>query len=127
MALRAPDHLGKTIHHLVLGFMTRTQLLGELAMQRSYAGWLIDRYLLVDGKVHRQMQEGVGLALLSLPVAGERCVTCFEQRVVFRMERHQVGGDGFQRREGKRIAALFPGVDQELPGFVAGGGEHAAF
>ena len=46
---------------------------------------LVDRKLFLDGQMQRQMQEGIGLAVLRCPFPGQG-IFGFEQGVVFGMQ-----------------------------------------
>jgi hypothetical protein len=62
VALRPPDHFRQAVHHRVLGGVLVAQAGCQGRVARFHAGRLVDGELFADGKMHGQVQEGIGLA-----------------------------------------------------------------
>src|SRR5688572_29099418 len=67
MVLSVPDRLGEAVHDVVPRVVHRAVLARERFDGGTDAWRLVDRELLLDGEVHLQMEEGVGLAALRTP------------------------------------------------------------
>jgi hypothetical protein len=83
------------------------------------AGRLVDRKLLGDGQVERQVQERIDVAALGAPVAIDMRFRRFEQRMVFGMRGHDRCGHRLESGQRQPLAALAPRVDEKASGFVA--------
>src|SRR5262252_1108989 len=70
------------------------------------------------------MEERIGFSSLRLPVAVEIPFRRFENRMVFGMERDQLGRHPFEARKRITRAEFFPCADQEATSLIARGGEH---
>src|SRR5688572_10087045 len=60
--LRFPHCFAQALEHQVLRVVLRAGLRDELVEARAYAPRLVDRELLFDREMERQMQEGIQLA-----------------------------------------------------------------
>jgi hypothetical protein len=103
-ALGAPEHFAEAFEHVVQRFVAVAAPALQQREGGADAGRLVDRQLLLDRQVQREMQEGIGLALLRRPFARQR-VFGFEQGVVFGMQFDQVGGQGSIGVPGSRCGA----------------------
>ena len=124
MPLRSPDHLTQAFEQRVQRRVLVAARGPDPVELGTNARRLIDRELLGDGEVQRQVQERIGLAALRLPVAIEMSLGRLDDRVVFRMERDQLRRRLLERRERLARAKLRPGADQETPRFIARRIEH---
>jgi hypothetical protein len=85
-------------------------------------GRLVDRDLLADRQVHRQMQERVLAAALGRIRHRLRGVGVGEVAVVLGMRVDPVGGESLERRQRQPLAALLPRRDEEGADVVRGSG-----
>ena len=93
MPLRGPDHFPQAFEHRVQRRVLVAARGADPLEMGANARRLVDRELLGDGEVQRQVQERIDLAALRLPVAIEMALRRFEDRVVFRVERDQLRRD----------------------------------
>ena len=78
-------------------FMQRVRLVAHQRDRLLYAARLIDRALLADRQVHRQVQERVRLALLRGEHGLQGRVQIGQYGMVFGMLGYPASGDGFNR------------------------------
>ena len=102
----------------MLGGHRMAMAIEQPSVARADSGRLIDGELFGDGNVHRQMQEGIGLAEFGRVVLIKIALGLVEHAMVFWMRE-----DGFEReafRALKRLAGfvLGPGVEQEFTGLI---------
>src|SRR5438132_5952096 len=88
VSLRLPDHLREAIHDVVPRLVHRAAADGEGFEGSADSRRLVDGDLLLDGEVHRDVQEGIGLAALGTPLAVAIALAVAEHRVVFRVLDH---------------------------------------
>jgi hypothetical protein len=122
--LRIPQHFAEALEHRVLRGMLVAVGESQALVLRPNTGRLVDRELLGDREVQRQMQERIHAAALRKKIAIEIRVRRFEQRVILGMLADDRGRDLLERRQRRALPPLFPGVDQEAAGFVARWREH---
>ena len=91
---------------------------------RHDAGRLVDRKLLRDGEMQRQVQERIDVALLGTVVAVDMLLGRLDDRVILRMHRNQLRRGLLERRQRLAGAVLAPRVDQEAARLVARRREH---
>ena len=85
---------------------------------------LIDRKLLRDGEMQRQVQERIDVALLGTVIAVDVLLGRLDDRVILRMHRNQACGGLLEPRQRLAGAVLAPRVDQESARLVARRCEH---
>ena len=97
--------------------------LHQQVVRRLDAARLVDRDLLGDRQVHRQVQERIRLAALDRVIARDGFVGVEQGVVVFRVLDDPVGGDGVHRRQDFTGALLAVSVAEEAAHVVRGRGE----
>ena len=60
--LAFPNHLAQAVHRLMVCVMQRVSLCSQQLDRLPNAARLVNRALLADRQMHRQVQEGIGLA-----------------------------------------------------------------
>ena len=96
--LRIPEHPAEALHRLVLGGMARAERGGEQLERLADPGRLVDRHLLADRQVHRQVQERVAAAVAAVVARGQRPIELGQIVVMLGMLGDPVGGDRLDRR-----------------------------
>ena len=107
-----------------MGFVLRAATLRQQLEGGADARRLVDGNLLRDRQVHRQVQEGIALALLDRVIGGDGGLDVAQAVVIFRMLHDPVAGDGFQRREDFMALLLAIGFAEEAADIVLGRREH---
>lgn len=126
VALGAPDGFAEAFEHVVQGGVAVAALGLALFEGFADAGRLVDGELLLDGKVQREMQEGIDLPVFGAELLVD-AVRIVDQRVVFRMVGNEVGSDDFELGLDFAVLVLAPGFDEEPAGLVSGWIEHDDF
>ncbi|OAM46256.1 hypothetical protein A7Q03_03015 [Eikenella sp. NML99-0057] len=81
VALRTPNGFGQRVHHIVFGAYPVASITAlQLMVDGADAGRLVDVALFLYRKVQRQMQEGIGLALLRRPVAARQGIAAIRRQ-----------------------------------------------
>ena len=83
------------------------------------AGRLVDRQLLGDGKVQREVEEWVDVAAFRTPIAIEVALGSGEDRVMLRVQRDQARSDLFEPRQRPACLKFCPCVDEKATRLVA--------
>ena len=109
MPLRGPHHLRETFEHRVLRGMLVAVSATQALVLRTDAGRLVDRNLLRDREVQRQVQERIDVAAFGRKLPLDVRVGRFQQRVILRVPRNDGGSNPLQRGSGLALSALFPG------------------
>jgi len=90
-SLGLPDHFAETFHQRVQRRVRVAPGGAQPFVVRDDSRGLIDRQLLGDGEMQRQVQERIDVSLLG-PIVAVQPRVGFEHRVVFRMDRDQPRG-----------------------------------
>ena len=106
-----------------VGFHFRAQAVERCADSRR----LVDADLLVDGKMQREMEEGIHLPAFGRPFLFQRSGAVGEQGVIFGMTRGDVGGGDFGADQRQPFLVFLPGSAEKLANLIAGGTKHGRF
>ena len=94
--LAFPHHLPKTVHRFVMRIVQGVAPGGQQFNRLANAAWLVNRALLADGQVHRQVQKRIRLAALHV-VHLCQCRICIGKiGMVFGMLRNPLASYYFQ-------------------------------
>ena len=111
VALRAPNGFGQRVHHIVSGTHPVSGIAAlQLVVDGADAGRLVDVALFLYRKVQRQMQEGIGFALLRRPVVLEVAFDIVEIMVIF--------GVGFDDAQGFLLEFVQLQRGKALPPYI---------
>ena len=98
-ALAFPHHLAQAFHCFMVRIVQRIALGGQQLNSLPDAAWLVDRALLADGQVHRQVQKWIGFTAFNV-VHLVKCRRCVRKiRVVFGMFGQPLACYGFKSFE----------------------------
>ena len=128
MPLRSPKYFTQAFKHRVQCCVLVVHRYPYAVELRANAGRLVDRQLLGDGKVQRQVEEWVDVPAFRTPIAIEIALRSLEDRVLLRVLCDQAGGALFEA--GQRLACpiFCPRVEEKAARLVAGGIEqHSAY
>ena len=73
---------------------------------------LVDRQLLLDGDVHTEMQERIGLARFRKIIALARRLGMFEKRMIFRVPQNHLHDELFHALKRASLAVRAPGAEK---------------
>ena len=124
IALRLPYRLAQAFQQQVQRIVIGSCLRLKLCVQPSDTAGLIDRYLLGERDVQRQVKEGVELPIVGQEITADIAVLVLQQRVILGMQQHHFER-GFLQSFERRLRAIFaPGREEESAHFFARRIEH---
>jgi hypothetical protein len=108
-ALAFPDHFSQAVHRRVMRFVQRVAPGRQQFDGLADAAWLVNRALLADGQVHRQVQKRVRFAAVHVIHFFQRRFNVGKIGVVFGVLVYPQAREGFQCFE--RLARAGFGID----------------
>ena len=113
ITLRPPYRFSQTFQQQVQRIVLRVRVRQKLRVQAADSARLIDRDLLGESKMQRQMQKGIELAAFGKEIAVDIALFALQQRVILRVQQHYFKRGFFQPFQRCLRAVLAPSFEEE--------------
>lgn len=105
-SLGLPEHFAETFHHLMGCSMVATQTICERLEMGTDPGRLVNRQLLGNRQMHREMEKGIACTVCAIKGTLERSLRIVERYVVLGMLGNPPTREILERRERRALTLL---------------------